>query len=113
MTIDDYVIIPFYNIDIRLWIFDIFYPKLNHNQYNDNSITHKLNYAIDYKICKKKKILVVWNRQTIQIKQKKKKIPRTVNCPASSEKVIAYANKTTHPQFIQLNYSIGYMLLIS
>lgn len=55
MTIDDYVIIPFYNIDIRLWIFDIFYPKLIHNQYNDNSITHKLNYAIDYKICKKKK----------------------------------------------------------
>lgn len=55
MTIDDNVIIPFYNIDIRLWIFDLFCPKLFHNQYNDNFITHKLNDAIDYTICKKKK----------------------------------------------------------
>lgn len=54
MTIDDNVLIPFYNIDIRLWIFDLFCPKLIHNQYNDNFITHKLNDAFDYTICKKK-----------------------------------------------------------
>lgn len=29
--------------------------------------------------------------------KEKKKVPMTVNCPASSEKVIAHANKTTHP----------------
>lgn len=113
MTIDDNVIIPFYNIDIRLWIFDLFCPKLIHNQYNDNFITHKLNDAIDYTICKKKKSCGLKPADNSN-KVKEKKVPKTVNCPASSEKVIAHAKKNTHPQFIRLNYSsIGYMLLIS
>lgn len=63
MTIYNYVIIPFYNIDIKLWIFDLFCLKLIHNQYNDNSITHKLNDAIDYTICKKKLLWFETGRQ--------------------------------------------------
>lgn len=48
MTIDDYVIISFYYINIKLSIFDLFCLKLNNNQYNVNSITHKRNDVIDY-----------------------------------------------------------------
>lgn len=71
MTIDDYVIIPFYNINIKLWIFDPFCPKLFHNQNNDNSITHKINDVIDYIICKKQscglKLPCTWLIQINQV----------------------------------------------
>lgn len=33
MTIDDYLIITFYNINTKLWIFDSFCPKLFNNHY--------------------------------------------------------------------------------
>lgn len=59
ITPDDYnyVIITFYTIYIKLWIFDSFSQKLL-NQYNDNQITHKIYVVIDYIICLKKTILV-------------------------------------------------------
>lgn len=48
---DNYVIITFYIIYIKLWIFDSFSQKLLNNQYYDNQITHKIYVVIDYIIC--------------------------------------------------------------
>lgn len=59
MTIDNYLIITFYNINTKLWIFDSFCPKLFNNHY-----LTLITFV-------KKKILVVWNHKTTQIKQKK------------------------------------------
>lgn len=48
---DNYVIITFYIIYIKLGIFDSFSQKLLNNQYYDNQITHKIYVVIDYIIC--------------------------------------------------------------
>lgn len=62
MTTDNFVMIIFYNINIKLWIFDPFSPKLFYNKINENYITQNINDIIDYIICTcKKKTLVVWN----------------------------------------------------
>lgn len=53
MTIDDYAIIPFYNINIKLLLFYLFCLKLIHNQYNDiikQSLPTKQNKAKANKI---------------------------------------------------------------
>lgn len=111
---DNYVIITFYTIYIKLWIFDSFSQKLLNNQYYDNQITHKIYVVIDYIICfKKKQSLLPKSARQFQLSKniqstfrrkgwrwlKRFNFPKTGNWPAFKEKVITHANESTHLQF--------------
>lgn len=52
MTTDNFVKITFFNINIKLWLFDPFSPKLFYNKMHEKYITQKINDVIDYIICK-------------------------------------------------------------